>query len=78
MEKKNIIIVILSILVVVLSGYIVYDKVFSDNDNAEDNQLIKTENAEFFDEYLKVFLPGKSANNFKKTIEELYNNINNF
>ena len=47
MEKKNIIIVILSILVVGLSGYIVYDKVFSDNDNAEDNQLIKTENAEF-------------------------------
>ena len=32
MEKKNIIIVILSILVVGLSGYIVYDKVFSDND----------------------------------------------
>ena len=55
MEKKNIIIVILSILVVGLSGYIVYDKVFSDNDNAEDNQLIKTENAEFFDKYLKVF-----------------------
>lgn len=36
MEKKNIIIVILAILVVWLSGYIVYDKVFSDNDK-DDN-----------------------------------------
>ena len=38
MEKKNIIIVILSILVVGLSGYIVYDKVFSDNDK-DDKKL---------------------------------------
>ena len=54
MEKKNIIIVILSILVVGLSSYIVYDKVFSDNDNDDkklsNNQVDIIDNGDTIDQ----------------------------
>lgn len=54
MEKKNIIIVILSILVVGLSSYIVYDKVFSDNDKDDkklsNNQVDIIDNGDTIDQ----------------------------
>lgn len=93
MEKNNnnilvLLVAILSILVVALSAYIVYDKVFDTKDdnvlekdtdkkqekdnegNSDKQEEIKKEDSAYFDEYLKVFLPSGSANNFKKTINE--------
>ena len=90
-KKSNntlvVLVVILSILVLGLSAYIVYDKVLDtkngdvtekDNDKKQDDEdnkqesdnKIKEEDSAFFDEYLKLFLPSGSANNFKKTINE--------
>lgn len=41
------------------------------NNTKEDNSItIKKENKEYFDNYLKIFLPSGSANNFKRTINE--------
>lgn len=93
MEKNNnnilvLLVAILSILVVALSAYIVYDKVFDTKDdnvlekdtdkrqekdnegNSDKQEEINKEDSAYFDEYLKVFLPSGSANNFKKTINE--------
>lgn len=95
MKSKDIIIILLVIMVLGLSGYIIYDKIEddknntvvndnnkgqSDNDSAEkdnndkeENTNIKEESKEFFDEYLKVFLPTGSASHFKRTIYKFSN-----
>ena len=108
MKRKDVVIILLVIVVVCLSGYIIYDKVkenkndntvvdnkknnLQDNDkqeNSKQNDLqgddtqnqgngqqtndIKKESKEFFDEYLKIFLPTTSANNFKRTINKFSN-----
>lgn len=105
MKCKDIIIILLVIIVLGLSGYIIYDKIEDDknntvvndnnkgqNDNASDeednnnhqnnnqnneqnnngntNTTIKEESKEFFDEYLKVFLPDGSASNFLRNINK--------
>lgn len=105
MKCKDIIIILLVIIVLGLSGYIIYDKIEDDknntvvndnnkgqNDNASDeednnnqqnnnqnneqnnngntNTTIKEESKEFFDEYLKVFLPFGSASNFLRNINK--------
>lgn len=105
MKCKDIIIILLVIIVLGLSGYIIYDKIEDDknntvvndnnkgqNDNASDeednnnhqnnnqnneqnnngntNTTIKEESKEFFDEYLKVFLPSGSASNFLRNINK--------
>lgn len=105
MKCKDIIIILLVIIVLGLSGYIIYDKIEDDknntvvndnnkgqNNNASDeednnnqqnnnqnneqnnngntNTTIKEESKEFFDEYLKVFLPGGSASNFLRNINK--------
>lgn len=110
MKSKDIIIILLVIMVLGLSGYIIYDKIEDDknstvvndnnkcqsdndsdekdnndkeenivNDNQQNNNqnnnvntniTIKEESKEFFDEYLKIFLPGGSASNFLRTINK--------
>ena len=92
-EKKNdvgiiLLVIVLLIVVVVMSIYIVVNKVGSNNDikngdvntpSTSDEQQIKQENLEFFDKYLYSFLPGPSANYFKKTISSFNDqNISNF
>ena len=65
--KKNIVIIILTILVLGLGGYLVYNKVIDKAavekkvDNQEEEQEVKEEvieqkDAAYFDEYLKAFL----------------------
>lgn len=89
MKRKDIIIILLVIIVLGLSGYIIYDKIEDDknntvvndnqqnnnqnneqNNNGNTNTTIKEESKEFFDEYLKVFLPGGSASNFLRNINK--------
>lgn len=89
MKCKDIIIILLVIIVLGLSGYIIYDKIEDDknntvvndnqqnnnqnneqNNNGNTNTTIKEESKEFFDEYLKVFLPSGSASNFLRNINK--------
>ncbi len=89
MKCKDIIIILLVIIVLGLSGYIIYDKIEDDknntvvndnqqnnnqnneqNNNGNTNTTIKEESKEFFDEYLKVFLPLGSASNFLRNINK--------
>lgn len=89
MKRKDIIIILLVIIVLGLSGYIIYDKIEDDknntvvndnqqnnnqnneqNNNGNTNTTIKEESKEFFDEYLKVFLPSGSASNFLRNINK--------
>lgn len=89
MKYKDIIIILLVIIVLGLSGYIIYDKIEDDknstvvndnqqnnnqnneqNNNGNTNTTIKEESKEFFDEYLKVFLPDGSASNFLRNINK--------
>lgn len=89
MKSKDIIIILLVIIVLGLSGYIIYDKIEDDknntvvndnqqnnnqnneqNNNGNTNTTIKEESKEFFDEYLKVFLPSGSASNFLRNINK--------
>ena len=51
MKGKNIIIAILTLLVIGLVGYLVYDKIFENNNNNQNS--IKTENS---DKYYNVVL----------------------
>lgn len=90
MEKKSnkgliILVVVLLIGVICLGGYIVYDKIVSNDttirtennnkdndDNVENKNIeveIKQQDASYFDEYLKYFLPEYSAGNFIKNID---------
>lgn len=84
-EKKNtgliIWLVILSMLVLGLVIYIIYDKTIAmpseekvNNEKNEQQQINNEENFEhkdksYFDDYLTYFLPGASAGNFIKTID---------
>ena len=82
-EKKNtglvIWVIILSVLVIGLVVYIVYDKTISESnndvlENGEQEQINNSEKFEqkdktYFDEYLSYFLPNASAGNFIKSID---------
>ena len=91
--KKNIIIIILSVLVVGLGGYIVYDKVINKSPTEENNisnsevtenskEIIDKKDAAFFDEYLKVFLGCNGAFVSRNTEEftdiDMYYFISNY
>ena len=80
---KNIIITILVILVLGLSGYLVYDKVIvKDESNEvkteEKEDIIEQKDAAYFDEYLKAFLSCDGTFVSKNTEEFSNKDISNF
>lgn len=88
--KKNIVIIILTILVLGLGGYLVYDKIIAKeetpvkDEQQENNQettndvKIEQKDAAYFDEYLKAFLSCDGTFVSKNTEEFSNKDISNF
>ena len=77
MEKKNgliVLIIILSILVIGLSGFIIYDKVLSNN-KSENKIIENNNNQENNDEQILVTLPEQEAKEIIETRTEIANDF---
>ena len=79
-KTNNIALIIILILIILgLAGYIVYDKVLSKEEPTEPTEPVKTpeveettgitEDEEYFNELLYIFLPANSASNFMRNID---------
>ncbi len=81
--KKNMAIAILSMIIIGLSGYLVYDKAINKEelkqkkppqkegktDNKEQEEKIEEKGLAYFEEYLYYFMPEQAANNFLYKID---------